>query len=30
VHGRQIAVAWEQRAAPSAPAALDVRVGTLH
>jgi len=30
VRGRQIAVAWEQRAAPSAPAALDVRVGTLH
>jgi len=29
VRGRQIAVAWEQRAAPSAPAALDVRVGTL-
>jgi hypothetical protein len=29
VRGRQIAVAWEQRASPSAPAALDVRVGTL-
>lgn len=29
VHGRQIAVAWEQRASPTAPAALDVRVGTL-
>ena len=30
VRGRQIAVAWEQRAAPTSPAALDVRVGTLH
>lgn len=30
VRGRQIAVAWEQRANPHAPAALDVRVGTLH
>ena len=29
VRGRQIAVAWEQRASPTAPAALDVRVGTL-
>ena len=29
VRGRRIAVAWEQRAAPTAPAALDVRVGTL-
>ena len=29
VHGRQIAVAWEQRASPTAPAALNVRVGTL-
>jgi len=29
VRGHQIAVAWEQRASPTAPAALDVRVGTL-
>lgn len=29
VRGRRIAVAWEQRASPTAPAALDVRVGTL-
>ena len=29
VRGRQIAVAWEQLASPTAPAALDVRVGTL-
>jgi hypothetical protein len=29
VRGRQIAVAWEQRASPTAPAALDIRVGTL-
>lgn len=29
VRGRHLAVAWEQRASPSAPAALDIRVGTL-
>ena len=29
VRGRRIAVAWEQRATPAGPAALDVRVGTL-
>jgi hypothetical protein len=30
VRGRRIAVAWEQRADTGAPAALAVRVGTLH
>lgn len=29
VRGRRIAVAWEQRATPAGPAALDVHVGTL-
>ena len=29
VRGRQLAVAWEQRASASSPAALEVRVGTL-
>jgi hypothetical protein len=29
VRGRQLAVAWEQRPSASAPAALEVRVGTL-
>lgn len=29
VHGRQIAVSWEQRASPAAPAALETRIGTL-
>jgi hypothetical protein len=29
VHGRRVAVAWEQRASENAPAALAVRVGSL-
>jgi hypothetical protein len=29
IHGRRVAVAWEQRASESAPAALTVRVGSL-
>jgi hypothetical protein len=29
VRGRRIAVAWEQRAVPGSPAALEVRAGTL-